>query len=139
MGVSVTITGAKRLETAVRRAVKASERSVDDEMQHLLQLNRRAILSGADPTGGRQRGNQAETVLDKHGRPPLYDTGTLANPAAWRRVKHARGIALRPPRGRVTALRVLRRRGYRTILDLQTRREAGRILDYWRQHWRRGL
>jgi len=136
--VELTITGRDRLESAVRRAVRASERASEAEVDHLLRLHRESVLSGRAPGGGSQRALDLDTVERKRSALPLYDTGTLANTALWRRLRTPRGLRLLPPVTRVKALRHLRRRGFRTIFDLPTRLEAARIMDQWRREWRMG-
>lgn len=81
------------------------------------------ILSSQTPVGP-QKLNELGTIARKKARKvspnvALYDTGLLANPAMWRtrRLSHGRGVKLTPPKGRVDALLVLRKRGYVTVFD----------------------
>jgi len=74
------------------------------------------IASKKTPAGTAQKKNSAGWSRAKGpGKPPLYNTGRLANPGAWIVRQQGRSVIIEPPADRRRAVVELETAGYHTV------------------------
>lgn len=119
------------IERLTAAEVRAARRIAD----LVIQKQRELILAREAPDGGQQKRNAPLYAKIKHGKPPLFHKGLLADTSAWNARFTKSGAAPKvevlPPKMRAHVVRFLEDAGFETIfgeLPDDVRREAATIL-----------